>query len=731
MAQENKIEIFENTLLKLLLRRGSDLDRQQIVLTEGELGYTVDTRRVYVGDGETKGGVIVGNKFLGSVNTSELASLTQAVSGDTAFDQEEKKLYTFLGGPNSTWLQVADQTNDGTGVDVLQAEKDAWDDNYSWTNTQSSNWLSSSAQISDSAPVNPATGDFWFKSDVNKLFVYSDGTGWVEVSGSGVSMQTSEPTNPSNGDFWFDTAASALYIYSASTWVRISGLDNSSNITVQTINATGEITSASLDTDTINADTVNASTVNADAININGSSVITANTLLTGVKNKVTNGNFDVWQRATEYEQGSSEYYPGTRKKFTVATNGKFYRQVIVADRMATGVSGNNTGTWKASRKNCTTTELENFNASHYMRLETNGITFSENPNVSIDTGVDGKLCVQGIEDAVAMLGKTVTLSFWARASQNTKMVNDPQIHAKSWRQSDTEGVWTPSANKTFDITTTWQRFTHTWTIPTYELIQNHGYSPANAVLQDKLANNENVTSIETLVNEFGISKLPLLQDLSYQFDLKILWSRANWKRHGTQLNPRPAGFGIGQTEADMEATNDAFITDGWYDIAQIQIEEGEIATAFEHKSYREELEACQRFYTKSFDQHAIPGDGTRQLRGRVHTHTAENVKPVAHTVEFNWPVTLASYPRIVTSYNPLNNITDTIYIDTDGVTNANEIYNTTLLNTFSGVAFSDAGETGFSSCSLDDWRGTPLEGNDNAFRFFNMHVTAEVSDGW
>mgnify|MGYP006874999017 CR=1 FL=1 len=118
--------------------------------------------------------------------------------------------------------------------------------------------------------------------------------------------------------------------------------------------------------------------------------------------------------------------------------------------------------------------------------------------------------------------------------------------------------------------------------------------------------------------------------------------------------------------------------------------------------------------------QHAIPGDGTRQLRGRVHTHTAEAVRPVAHTVEFNWPVTLASYPRIVTSYNPLNNITDTIYIDTEGVTNANEIYNTTLLNTFYGVAFSDAGETGFSSCSLDDWRGTPLEGNDNAFRFFS-----------
>ena len=62
-----KIEILENTLLKLLVRRGTDVDRQLITLDQGELGYTTDSKRLFVGDGSTLGGTIAGNKFLGSV----------------------------------------------------------------------------------------------------------------------------------------------------------------------------------------------------------------------------------------------------------------------------------------------------------------------------------------------------------------------------------------------------------------------------------------------------------------------------------------------------------------------------------------------------------------------------------------------------------------------------------------------------------------------------------------
>ncbi len=104
----NKIEIFENTLLKLLVRRGMDVDRQNIVLSEGELGYTTDTKRLYVGDGQTKGGIVIGgNKFLGSVPS--VTTLFLATSGDLAYSTSTNKLYTYNGGDYSNisnWSEV-------------------------------------------------------------------------------------------------------------------------------------------------------------------------------------------------------------------------------------------------------------------------------------------------------------------------------------------------------------------------------------------------------------------------------------------------------------------------------------------------------------------------------------------------------------------------------------------------------------------------------------------------
>lgn len=49
------------TIVKLKIRRGTDSQRKTIVLEQGELGYATDTRRVFVGDGITIGGVPVSN----------------------------------------------------------------------------------------------------------------------------------------------------------------------------------------------------------------------------------------------------------------------------------------------------------------------------------------------------------------------------------------------------------------------------------------------------------------------------------------------------------------------------------------------------------------------------------------------------------------------------------------------------------------------------------------------
>lgn len=97
-----KIEILENTLLKLLVRRGDNADRLNVTLSEGELGYTIDGKRLFVGDGQTAGGIAVGNKWKGSV--TDISTITDAITGDYAFESTSNIFYVLT--EESTWLSA-------------------------------------------------------------------------------------------------------------------------------------------------------------------------------------------------------------------------------------------------------------------------------------------------------------------------------------------------------------------------------------------------------------------------------------------------------------------------------------------------------------------------------------------------------------------------------------------------------------------------------------------------
>lgn len=86
------IEIFENTLLKLLVRSGTDSDRNTITLDTGELGYTTDAKRLFIGDGVTLGGKIVGNVYNGS-RPDITSSAGTPMIGDIAFNSNNSSLY--------------------------------------------------------------------------------------------------------------------------------------------------------------------------------------------------------------------------------------------------------------------------------------------------------------------------------------------------------------------------------------------------------------------------------------------------------------------------------------------------------------------------------------------------------------------------------------------------------------------------------------------------------------
>lgn len=116
----NSIEIFQNTLLQLLVRRGPDSDRTSVVLKSGELGYTTDTNRLYVGDGSTFGGVLVGNVFAGSA--TNVTTLSPAAIGDLAYDSDNNKLYRLSandGSLISDWEQIGGVYTAGDGSIVV------------------------------------------------------------------------------------------------------------------------------------------------------------------------------------------------------------------------------------------------------------------------------------------------------------------------------------------------------------------------------------------------------------------------------------------------------------------------------------------------------------------------------------------------------------------------------------------------------------------------------------
>lgn len=101
---------------KIKIRRGTNVDRQKIVLDSGELGFTTDTQRVFVGDGSTAGGVVVGNKNfnVGSRTTNPIAGKSNL--GDLVFGTDNK-LYSLSGSnpySTSSWLMLSPRVDQTT-----------------------------------------------------------------------------------------------------------------------------------------------------------------------------------------------------------------------------------------------------------------------------------------------------------------------------------------------------------------------------------------------------------------------------------------------------------------------------------------------------------------------------------------------------------------------------------------------------------------------------------------
>ena len=96
------------SVVKLKVRRGTDTQRKLVVLDVGELGYTTDSKRIFVGDGSTSGGTPSAIKYYtGSISSSTAGdgNISTIQTGDIVYDTTQNHIY-ILTGTNASFSSV-------------------------------------------------------------------------------------------------------------------------------------------------------------------------------------------------------------------------------------------------------------------------------------------------------------------------------------------------------------------------------------------------------------------------------------------------------------------------------------------------------------------------------------------------------------------------------------------------------------------------------------------------
>jgi hypothetical protein len=179
------------------------------------------------------------------------------------------------------------------------------------------------------------------------------------------------------------------------------------------------------------------------AVGANGETLVADSSTSTGLryqanfaagKNAIINGDFGVWQRGTSFSvAGSTAVYGADR----------FY---VIRDG-----SG---ATFTMSQQTFTpgTAPVAGYEGTYYCRL---------NQSVA-GTGGTFSVFVQKIEDVRKFAGQTVTISFWAKA--NATIASTPVYIDQIFGTGGSSGVTTTGSVS--NITTSWQRFSVTYAVP-------------------------------------------------------------------------------------------------------------------------------------------------------------------------------------------------------------------------------------------------------------------------
>lgn len=298
--------------------------------------------------------------------------------------------------------------------------------------------------------------------------------------------------------------------------------------------------------------------------------------LTTSFKNKIINGNFDVWQWANRSTINSTT---GIVSHFTdlSATDKSSIKSNYLADRWAfyagkptTGGSGDQYATFVKQVASVNETLAIPSRPAFYGR-----IVLNQRANGIPGTQVVPTALMHRIENVMKLGGKTVTLSFYAKSNNigSTKLpVYLNQYYKASFPQYNTYYKDTPITE--FEIGEGWQRYNVTFTVPP---IRKTIMSAAWGTL---------IQNLEQVASE------------SF-----------------TQLV-----FEIPGTEGR------------YFDITSVQLEEGEIATTFEPRPYNIELQLCQRYFENGTSLISQVGIAEPVNKTEIPFKTTKRITPLMRT---------------------------------------------------------------------------------------------------
>lgn len=235
-------------------------------------------------------------------------------------------------------------------------------------------------------------------------------------------------------------------------------------------------------------------------------------------RNKIINGNFDIWQRGTS-DASLSQGYMADRWGHNQFQDGLVSQQPLT-------ISGEHPG-----------------NSRFVARVS--GDATANTSRLSLDQGIE-------LANTIPLRGKTITASFYVRFSAAT-----------------------------FSGTTSFNA----------ELGFSNTSNDGNFVNTNYIAAASN--------------NAPILNG-SYP---------TTWKKYTVSIPVGLSAQNIALRFRFSDLTDR--LTSDWYEISQVQIEEGTIATPFEQRPIGTELLLCQRYFEKSYDLSVVPGTGL-SYNGRV-----------------------------------------------------------------------------------------------------------------